>query len=439
MPKFVLIGSGLAGGVLAAYLGRRGYEVELYERRADPREGNIVGGRSINLALSTRGIHALEQLGIADEVLRHAIPMPGRMIHDKSGELHFSPYDRDPRKHINSIGRAALNTTVIEAALRYPSVRISFNHRCTEVDLESPSARLESGAGPMTARGDSIIGVDGAFSAVRQSMQRQLPNFQYDESYLAHGYKELTIPPAPNGSWRMEKNALHIWPRKSFMMIALPNPDGSFTCTLFWEFKGPRSFETTTTNADIRRFFEEEFPDAVPLMPALLEDFRENPTGSLVTIRCAPWFYKNKVALVGDAAHAVVPFYGQGMNAAFEDCVVLDECLAAFPENRERAFGEYFERRKENADALADLAVANFIEMRDKTASKTFRAKKKLDHGLEAALPGIYLPLYTMVTFTRIPYAVAARRARRQDAIVVGALGFLILVATAVIVRLVCF
>lgn len=437
MPKFVLIGSGLSGGLLAAYLGRRGYEVELYERRADPREGNLVGGRSINLALSTRGIHALEQLDIADEVLKHAIPMPGRMIHDKSGELHFSPYDRDPRNHINSIGRAALNTTVIEAALRYPNVRVFFNHRCNSVDLESGTAHLadSSTSQPIAVTGDSIIGVDGAFSTVRQSMQRQLPNFQYDESYLAHGYKELTIPPTPDGSWRMEKNALHIWPRKSFMMIALPNPDGSFTCTLFWEFKGPRSFETTTTDDAIRRFFDEEFPDAVPLMPTLLEDFRENPTGSLITVRCAPWFYKDKVALVGDAAHAVVPFYGQGMNAAFEDCVVLDECLTAFPDNREHAFAEYFQRRKENADALADLAVQNFIEMRDKTASKTFRAKKKLDHWLEAVLPGIYLPLYTMVTFTRMPYAVAAKRARIQDAIVYGTIGILLLLVALLIAR----
>ena len=316
--KFVLIGSGLAGGLLAAYFGRRGYEVELYERRADPRAGNFVGGRSINLALSTRGIHALEQLGIADEVLKHAIPMRGRMIHDKSGELHFSPYARDPKKHINSIGRAALNTTVIEAALRYPNVRVHFNHSCTGVDLDSATAQFDSSQ-RVTASGDAVIGVDGAFSAVRQAMQTRLPDFQYDESYLAHGYKELTIPPGPDGAWRMEKEALHIWPRKSFMMIALPNPDGSFTCTLFWEFKGPRSFETTQTDDEIRRFFAEEFPDAVPLMPTLLEDYRENPTGSLVTIRCAPWYYKDKVALVGDAAHAVVPFYGQGMNAAFED------------------------------------------------------------------------------------------------------------------------
>ena len=456
MVKFVLIGSGLAGGLLAAYLGRRGYHVDLYERRTDPREGNIVGGRSINLAISTRGIHALKQLGMADEALRHAIPMRGRMIHDRSGALHFTPYDVDPKNCINSIGRAALNTTVIETAQRYPNVRVYFNHKCTDVDLDSATAHLETSfvaAGSpqdesvrmadvspansenqiISAHGDAVIGVDGAFSAVRQSMQMQINRFEYDESYLAHGYKELTIPPAPDGSWRMEKNALHIWPRKSFMMIALPNPDSSFTCTLFWEFEGPRSFATTKTDDGVRRFFDEEFPDAVPLMPTLLEDFRQNPTGSLVTIRCSPWYYKDKVALVGDAAHAVVPFYGQGMNAAFEDCVVLDECLEEFPEDRERAFGEYFSRRKVNADALADLAIGNFIEMRDKTASKTFRAKKKLDHFLEAALPGIYLPLYTMVTFTRIPYATAAKRAQTQDAIVYTALIAIVLIIALLI------
>ena len=441
MAKFVLIGSGLAGGLLAAYLGRRGYDVDLYERRADPRAGNFVGGRSINLALSTRGIHALAQLGIANEVLQYAIPMRGRMIHDKSGSLHFAPYDVDPNKYINSIGRAALNTTVIEAAQRYPNVRVHFNHRCTDIDPDSATAELVNtetdsngssvvaGVSPAIAKhqvieasAEAVIGVDGAFSAVRQSMQREIKGFEQDESYLAHGYKELTIPPAPDGSWRMEKEALHIWPRKSFMMIALPNPDGSFTCTLFWEFEGPRSFQSTKTDDDVRRFFDEEFPDAVLLMPTLLEDFRQNPTGSLVTIRCAPWYYKDKVALVGDAAHAVVPFYGQGMNAAFEDCVVFDECLAQFPNDRKRAFAEYFSRRKGNADALADLAVHNFVEMRDKTASRVFRAKKKLDHLLEGLLPGIYLPLYTMVTFTRIPYATAAHRARVQDRIVYGSL-----------------
>ncbi len=417
--KFTLIGSGLAGGLLAAFLGRRGYEVELFERRSDPREGNLVGGRSINLALSTRGIHALQEVGLAEQVLQHAIPMRGRMIHDRSGGVHFSPYDRDPNKWINSIGRGALNTVVIEAAQRHPNVQVKFNHRCSRIDLEQPAAHLvhtqtnETG----TSRGDAIVGVDGAFSAVRRSMQR-LDRFEFSQSYLPHGYKELTIPPGPEGSWQMEKNALHIWPRKSFMMIALPNPDASFTCTLFWEFEGRRSFATMKNDDDVRQFFNEEFPDAAALMPSLLEDYWHNPTGSLVTIRCAPWYYEDKIALVGDAAHAVVPFYGQGMNAAFEDCVVFDQCLAEFPNDRKKAFAEYFERRKANADALADLAVHNFIEMRDKTASRAFRAKKKLDHVLEGWLPEVYLPLYAMVTFTRIPYADAQRRARKQDTLI---------------------
>ena len=287
--KFTLVGSGLAGGLLAGFLGRRGYEIDLFERRSDPRAGNTVGGRSINLALSTRGIHALQQLDLADEVLRHAIPMRGRMIHDPDGTLHFSPYDRDPNKCINSIGRDVLNTVVIEAAQRFPNVRVSFNERCAEVDLDEPAAHFvhtETGA-ISKVRSDAIIGVDGAFSAVRSSLQR-LSRFEYSQSYLPHGYKELTIPPGVDGSWQMEKNALHIWPRHRFMMIALPNPDGSFTCTLFWEFAGPRSFATKRSNEEVSRFFEEEFADALPLMPTLLEDFATNPTATPITRRRAP-------------------------------------------------------------------------------------------------------------------------------------------------------
>ncbi|HKQ49269.1 MAG TPA: NAD(P)/FAD-dependent oxidoreductase [Phycisphaerae bacterium] len=420
--RFTLIGGGLAGGLLATYLGRAGYAVDLYERRADPGAGNFVGGRSINLAVSTRGIDALERVGLAEEVLKTAIPMRGRMIHGPRGDLHFQPYDKDPSRCIYSIGRATINSVTLTAAQRLPNVRVLFNHRCTDVDLDRGVAHILDTATNRTIETEDgvVIGVDGAFSAVRRAMQR-LDRFDYSQDYLRHGYKELTIPPGASGEFQMEKNALHIWPRRSFMMIALPNPDGSFTCTLFWQFEGPVSFARIRDGDDVRRFFAREFPDAVPLMPTLVEDFQAHPTGSMVTVRCRPWHYGGKVAIVGDAAHAVVPFYGQGMNAAFEDCIVLDECLRRHAPNWERAFGEYEAERKPNVDALADLAVENFREMRDKTASRAFRLKKKIERTLHRLLPGRYTPLYTMVSFTRTPYADAVRRARRQDRIVLVA------------------
>lgn len=435
--RFVLVGGGLAGALLATYLGRAGYQVDLFERRPDPGAGNFVGGRSINLALSARGIHALQQVGLADEVLRNAIPMRGRMIHARGGNLHFQPYDRDPARHINSIGRAALNQVTIDAARRMPNVRVLFNHRCTEVDLDTATAHFEVGqaAGPtVTASGDAVIGVDGAFSAVRRSMQR-LERFEYAQQYLAHGYKELTIAPGAAGEFLMERNALHIWPRRSFMMIALPNPDGSFTCTLFFPFEGPRSFAALRTRADVSAFFDEQFPDAVPLMPTLLDDFFRNPTGAMVTVRCSPWHYRDKTVLVGDAAHAIVPFYGQGANCGFEDCEELATCLRETDGQREPAFALYQQRRKPNADAIADLAIANFIEMRDKTASPGFRAYKKVERTLHGLLPGWYTPLYTLISFSRVPYAAARRRARRQDYVLLAAAALLLLVLLLVIFR----
>jgi kynurenine 3-monooxygenase len=418
-PRFTLIGSGLSGALLAAYLGRSGYEVDLYERREDPNAGNFVGGRSINLALSTRGIAALERVGIAKDVLAAAIPMRGRMIHGPRGDLHYQPYDKDPSRYINSIGRAALNSATIAAAQKHANVRVHFNHRCTEVDLDRPAARLikTTTNEHVEAASDIIIGVDGAFSAVRRSMQR-LDRFDYWQDYLRHGYKELTIPPTSTGGFALEKNALHIWPRHSFMMIALPNPDASFTCTLFYPFEGPASFAALKTDDDVRRLFEREFADAVPLMPTLLDDFNGNPTGAMMTVRCGPWHHGGKVALLGDAAHAVVPFYGQGANASFEDCIILDECIAAHAPNWERVFAEYSRIRKPDCDALATLAVENFYEMRDKTASRAFRWRKKFERSLHTLLPDSFTPLYTMVSFTRTPYAQAVRKARRQDMVV---------------------
>jgi kynurenine 3-monooxygenase len=288
--RFTLIGGGLAGGLLATYLGRAGYHVDLYERRPDPGAGNFVGGRSINLAVSTRGIDALAGVGLAEEVLKTAIPMRGRMIHGPHGDLHFQPYDKDPLRCIYSIGRATINSVTLAAAQALPNVRVRFNHRCTDVDLDRGIAHIHDAESNQSIETESgvVIGVDGAFSAVRRAMQR-LDRFDYSQDYLRHGYKELTIPPGPGGEHRMEKNALHIWPRRSFMMIALPNPDGSFTCTLFWQFEGPESFAAVRGDEDVRRFFEREFPDAVPLMPTLVEDFKHNPTGSMVTVRCRPW------------------------------------------------------------------------------------------------------------------------------------------------------
>ncbi|HPF40752.1 MAG TPA: NAD(P)/FAD-dependent oxidoreductase [Phycisphaerae bacterium] len=415
--KFVIAGAGLAGAVMANYLGKAGYQVELYEKRPDLRTADISAGKSINLALSVRGLHALEEIGVAETVMEQAVPMPGRMMHGLDGSLSYQPYGQKGQA-INSVSRGGLNCTLLDALERYPNVRVFFNHRCVDVDLDAPTATFDDGAGgQITAVGDAVIGTDGAFSAVRNRMQR-LDRFDYSQTYLQHGYKELCIPPGPNGEFLMEKHALHIWPRKSFMMIALPNADASYTVTCFWPFDGPNGFDAVNTPDAVEKHFRQWFPDAVPLMPNLRQDYFDNPTSSLCTIRCGPWNYKDKVVLMGDAAHAVVPFYGQGMNAAFEDCVELNACLAEFGDDRARAFEAYFERRKENADAIADLAIANFIEMRDKVGDPAFLRKKKRQKLLHKLLPNWYTPPYEMVSFTRIPYAETVRRAEYQDRVI---------------------
>ena len=412
-PKFNIVGAGLGGALMATYLGKAGYDVELYEQRPDQRKIGAFGGKSINLAVSARGIHALDEIGIAEKVLESAIPMRGRVIHSPSGGLSFQPYDKDPARCINSISRAGLNMALLDAA-EQAGVRVHFDAKCVEADINAPAVTIQNGEAGETTTATSgiLIGADGAFSAVRRSMQR-LDRFDYRQDYLAHGYKELVIPSGPNGAFQLEKNALHIWPRQSFMMIALPNADATFTCTLFWPFEGPLSFDALETPDDIRRFFEREFPDAFPLMPTLVEDYQNNPVGSLVTVRCGPWHYRDKAVLLGDAAHAIVPFYGQGMNASFEDCSALNACIAQHAPDWERAFAAYFAMRKENSDTIADLAIANFIEMRDHAASPGFRMKKRIERILHSFVPG-YVPLYTLVSFTRMPYAEAVRQAKRQ-------------------------
>ena len=438
-PRVSIVGAGLGGALMAAYLGQAGFPVEVYERRPDPRVGPVAGGRSINLAISVRGIHALREVGVADEVLRMAVPMRGRMIHGLGGELTFQPYGVCDEECINSVSRAGLNLALVSAAEHCPNVRMHFDHRCTGIDLETGAVELCNGSSgeALRAEGDLVIGGDGAFSAVRASMQR-LDRFDYSQDYLEHGYKELSIPAKPGGGFMLEPNALHIWPRRSFMMIALPNIDGSFTCTLFFPHEGPESFAALRTEADVLRFYEATFPDAVPLMPTLCEDFFGNPTGSLVTVRCGPWHYRGKVVLMGDAAHAVVPFYGQGANAAFEDCTVLNQCLRDHGSDWGRAFERFYALRKPDADALADLAIANFIEMRDHTGSKVFLMKKKAEKLLHRLFPHWYVPLYTLVSFTRTPYAEAVHQARVQNRVVLD-LVISLLISLAVLLALVMY
>jgi kynurenine 3-monooxygenase len=412
-----IVGAGLAGTLLACALAKWGRQVDLYEKRPDPRVDGREGSKSINLALSVRGLHALREIGLADDVVKAGILMRGRMIHGRDGSLSFQPYGKDDSEALHSVSRAGLNLLLVEAAAQYPSVRLHFAHRCMGLDLASGNLDFQSGPNNVAVQSDFILGADGAHSAVRTAMQR-LDRFDYSQGYLTHGYKELTIPPGPSGDFRMEAHALHIWPRGSFMMIALPNRDGSFTCTLFAPFEGPNGFGALKTEADVLGYFRDQFSDAVPLIPDLAAAFLTNPIGALVTVRCQPWHVSDRVALVGDACHAVVPFLGQGMNAAFEDCTVLMECLKQFANDRRRALAEYERLRKEHVDALADMCVENFVEMRDKVGSPIFRIRKKLAVLLHALFPRWYLPLYTMIEFTRIPYADARRRARRQDWVV---------------------
>lgn len=421
--RILIVGGGLGGALLAVYLARQGHETLLVERRGDPRAAGYVGGRSINLAISARGIKALARAGLADRLLEQGIRMPGRMIHPAhpiAGAPLFQPYSRDPTRAINSVSRSRLNLLLLEAAAAEPNVELRFDLPCVDVDLTAPAAIFRRSDGSTERiEADLVVGADGAYSVVRGAMQKT-DRFDYDQAYLSHGYKELSIPPAEGGGFRMERNALHIWPRGGSMMIALPNPDGSFTCTLFWPFEGPESFSTIFGDEAVREHFGRVYPDAVPLMPTLFEDFRRNPVGSMVTVRCGRWHLGGRVVLLGDAAHAIVPFYGQGANASFEDCEALADALAEHPNDQRGALDRYEEARVANANAIADMALANFVEMRDKTASRAFRLRKKLEHGLHGLLGERYLPLYDMVSFTTIPYAEARARARRQERIVLA-------------------
>ena len=390
-----IFGAGLVGALEAIFLARRGHEVQLYERRPDLRRETLAAGKSINLAISARGLHALAQVGLEQEVLSHAIPMRGRSMHARDGALSFQAYGKDDSQHINSISRAWLNQLLMTAAEATGKAHITFQRPFAESDATLAEEHL-------------VIGADGSGSAVRQYLASRLgEGFSAEQSFLSHGYKELSLPPGPKGSWQLEKHALHIWPRGAFMLIALPNQDGSFTCTLFLPFKGVPGFETLTTAAEVSAFFEDQFPDARKLIPNLAEQFLTNPTGQLGTLRAWPW-HEGNLMLMGDAAHAIVPFYGQGMNCGFEDCVVLDELLQRRGDAPLIRLPEPFARaRKPQTDAIADLAIENFVEMRDKTADPGFLLEKAIEKRLLNAFPGEFYSRYTLISFSLAPYRFA--------------------------------
>ena len=413
-----IIGAGLVGSLLSIYLSKRGYKVRIYERRGDMRKKKMSAGRSINLALSDRGLLALEKVGLADEIKKISIPMHGRYIHNLDGSTAFQPYGKEGQ-YINSVSRGTLNMKLMDLAEQH-GVQIFFNEKCTVLDWDKDVLEFEntSGANVPPARADLVFGADGAFSAARLQHQLRHDKFNYQQYYIDCGYKELTIPPTADGNFAMEVNALHIWPRKDYMLIALPNLDKTFTCTLFFPFEGEASFEKLTTKERVKEFFEKTFPDAVKLMPDYINEFFTNPTSSLVTVKCFPWIRDDKFALIGDAAHAIVPFFGQGMNCGFEDCRVLDGLIDKHKEDWQAILREYQSLRKPDADAIADLAINNFTEMRDKTADPKFLLQKKIEAKLHEKYPDKWIPAYSQVTFSpHIRYSEALQRGQKQEAI----------------------
>jgi kynurenine 3-monooxygenase len=414
--RVAIVGAGLAGCLLATLLSRRGIPVTLFERRDDPRIAGPERGRSINLAISARGLEALRQVGLRDQALARALPMHGRMVHSRAGQQSFRPYSADGTHAINSISRAELNLALLDVAAGSPGVRVRFAHRLRELDTAAGELAFDTPGGARRAAADIVLAADGAYSAARRAVTFR-PGFTFSQDYLEHGYKELTIP-AAHGEFALDPDALHIWPRGTSMMIALPNLDRSFTCTLFWT---AAEFAALTSPREIRAHFAAHYPDVAGLIPALADDYQRHPVGALATIRCWPWVHDapraggGTLALVGDAAHAIVPFFGQGANCALEDCIEIDRCLAETGGDWRAALRRYERRRKANCDAIADMALDNFTEMRDRVSSRLFQAQVNARHFLERRLPGRYVSRYELVSFTTMPYARIPDRMRRQD------------------------
>lgn len=415
--EITIVGAGLVGSLLSIYLARRGHKVRIFERRGDMRKEQMSAGRSINLALSDRGLMALEKVGLADEIRQISIPMHGRYIHNLDGSTAFQPYGKEGQ-FINSVSRGTLNMKLMDLAEQH-GVEIEFNRKCAAIDWKKQTADFEiSNIEFQTINFQLLFGADGAFSAARLHHQMQHEKFNYQQYYIDCGYKELTIPPTASGDFAMEVNALHIWPRKDYMLIALPNLDKTFTCTLFFPFEGEASFSNLTTKEKVKDFFEKTFTDAVPLMPDYINEFFNNPTSSLVTVKCFPWIRKDQFALIGDAAHAIVPFFGQGMNCGFEDCRILDELIEQNGDDWETILQQYQTLRKPDGDAIADLAINNFTEMRDKTADPKFLLQKKIEARLHEKYPDKWIPAYSQVTFSpNIRYSEALQRGQKQEAI----------------------
>lgn len=408
-----ILGAGLVGSLLSIILKKKGYEVTIYERRPDMRSAKIAAGRSINLAMSARGWKALDLAGLRKDMEALAIPMYGRYLHQPDGTATTQAYGKN-NEAIYSVSRGELNKKLMTLA-EQEGVTIQFEHRCTRVEVQTNKLHFETADGTAkTADADLLFGADGAFSALRSSYVT-MERVSASQNYLEHGYKELTIPPNEDGSLRMEKNALHIWPRKNFMLIALPNIDGTFTCTLFLPFEGEISFAALQSKEDVLAFFNRHFPDAVAMMPTLIDDFFSNPTSSLITTHIKPWHYQDKSALIGDAAHAIVPFYGQGMNAGFEDCTVLAGLLEQYGDDWKAILDTYEQKRKPNGDAVAQLALLNFVEMRDKVADPLFLERKKIEKELGKQYPDKFISVYEMVSFSHIPYNTALRCIHAQD------------------------
>ncbi|MEA5446368.1 NAD(P)/FAD-dependent oxidoreductase [Gammaproteobacteria bacterium AB-CW1] len=417
--KIMIAGAGLAGSLMAVYLARRGFDVTVFEKRPDMRQETISAGRSINLALANRGIAGLEGAGVMDRVNDLLIPMEGRMLHDEQGGLDFQAYGKRPEEVIYSVSRGELNKRLMDAAEETGRVRFHFNQALESVDFEQRRIHLiDELRGEKQALGcDRLIATDGAGSPTRQAMEAHL-GMTVSEELLGHGYKELNIPGTANGDWQMERGALHIWPRGGYMLIALPNLDGSFTVTLFLPHKGEPSFNSLGNAPEkIRSFFESEFSDATKLMPDLLDTYLENPLGKLGTVRSPQWRVNDFALLLGDAAHAIVPFHGQGMNCAFEDCLELDRCLDEFEGDWTQAFAATEARRKPNANAIADMALENYVEMRDSVRDPKFKLQRELGWKLEERHPNRFIPRYSMVMFHHLPYAEAQSRGRIQQTI----------------------